>query len=402
MEVNQRSDFVHVGWTVAQADGVRIRQDGLKSRQRGLVSAREQLRVGVGGGDLFGELRSERTLVGPQIAGIAQPRTRMSCFPQPHGIRTRPQPASSFSRCDDREAVERSPHAVAGACSATCLSEHRRSGVRVIAPDRALGPRDAGLLLAAERAVDLGARIMRQGRSHIGALIAKGDRDFATEIDLHIESAIKASLAEATPEIPFLGEEEGGETNPERARWVLDPIDGTINFARDIPLCAISLSLLVAGEPVLGIVDAPFLGERFIARQGEGAFLNGNPITIFELPGLHEAIIGIADFKVGVGSEEENRVHLAVLARLAHQTLRVRMLGSAALDLAWLACGRLNATLMLSNLAWDVTAGLLLVREAGGFVYDYDGSPHTADSRYTIASVPSLVEPVRQIIAESM
>ena len=108
--------------------------------------------------------------------------------------------------------------------------------------------------------------------------------------------------------------------------------------------------------------------------------------------------MGVADFKVGVGSEEENRVHLAALGRLAHESLRVRMLGSAALDLAWLAAGRLNATLMLSNLPWDVTAGLLLVREAGGIVFDYDGSPHDAGSRYTLAAVPSLVEPVRRIV----
>jgi myo-inositol-1(or 4)-monophosphatase len=105
---------------------------------------------------------------------------------------------------------------------------------------------------------------------------------------------------------------------------------------------------------------------------------------------------------VGAGAEEENRVHLALVARLAHESLRVRMLGSAALDLAWLAAGRLNATLMLSNLPWDVSAGLLLVREAGGRVYDYDGSPHSAESRYTIASVPSLVDPVTRIVAEAM
>jgi len=226
---------------------------------------------------------------------------------------------------------------------------------------------EARLLLAAEAAVAVGARIMRQGRSHIGALIAKADRDFATDVDLHIESAIKSSLATAAPTIPFLGEEEGGGTDPARARWVLDPIDGTINFARGNSLCTISLSLVVAGEPVLGIVDAPFLDERFIARQGGGAFLNGNPITIFEVATLNEAIIGIADFKVGVGSEEANRVHLAVLARLAH-----------------------------------VTAGLLLVREAGGSVYDYDGSPHSAASRYTITTVPSLAKPILEIVAESM
>jgi myo-inositol-1(or 4)-monophosphatase len=265
---------------------------------------------------------------------------------------------------------------------------------------------DAALLLAAEAAVDMGARIMRHGRSHIGALISKGDRDFATDVDVHIESAIKSSLAEAAPEILFLGEEEGAtgsaDGGAERAWWVLDPIDGTINFARDIPLCTISLSLVRAGEPVLGIVDAPFIDERFIARRGRGAYLNGSPIRVFEVPNFAEAIVGVADFKVGVGSEEENRVHLAVLAQLARRSLRVRMLGSAALDLAWLASGRLNATLMLSNLPWDVTAGLLLVREAGGLVYDFDGSPHTQASRYTLASVPSLSQPLREIVGEAV
>lgn len=136
------------------------------------------------------------------------------------------------------------------------------------------------MLLAAEQAVDIGARILRQGRSHIGALIGKGDRDFATDVDLHIESEIRAWLTRATPQIPFLGEEGNGARELGGARWVLDPIDGTINFARDSPLCAISLSLLVAGQPVLGIVDAPLLGERFIARHGGGAYLNGNRVEM--------------------------------------------------------------------------------------------------------------------------
>ena len=261
---------------------------------------------------------------------------------------------------------------------------------------------DAGLLLAAEQAVDLGARILRQGRAHLGALVAKGDRDFASDVDFHIEAAIKASLARSTPDIPFLGEETGGGASTATPLWVLDPIDGTINFTRGSPLCTISLSLVVAGQPVLGIVDAPLLGERFVARERGGAFLNGARLTVAGVDGLREAIVGISDFKVGVGSEEENRVHLAVLARLARESLRVRMHGSAALDLAWLAAGRVNATLMLSNLPWDVTAGLLLVREAGGVVYDYDGSPHAASSRYTIASAPSLVGALCQIVQEAM
>jgi myo-inositol-1(or 4)-monophosphatase len=260
---------------------------------------------------------------------------------------------------------------------------------------------DAGLLLAAGRAVDVGAQMLLQGRSHIGTLVEKGDRDFATNVDLQIESAVRDSLARAAPGIPFLGEEEGGGAALD-AGWVLDPIDGTINFARDSPICAVSLSLIVAGQPVLGIVDAPLLGERFEARQGHGAYLNGRHITVAEVSGLREAIVGVADFKVGAGSEDENRIHLGVVARLARETLRVRMLGSAAIDLAWLASGRLGATVMLSNLAWDVTAGLLLVREAGGLVYDFDGSEHDSRSRFTLASVPELAKSIRLIVAEAM
>ena len=137
-------------------------------------------------------------------------------------------------------------------------------------------------------------RILRQGRSHIGALIGKGDRDFATDVDLQIETAIRASLAEAAPGIPFLGEEEGGEEGSGRARWVLDPIDGTINFARDSPLCTISLSLSLKVSRCLGIVEAPLLGERFIARQGAGAYLNGNAIAVTEVGVLQEAIVGLS------------------------------------------------------------------------------------------------------------
>lgn len=262
-------------------------------------------------------------------------------------------------------------------------------------------PNDARLLLAAEHAVDIGAQILRRGRAHIGALIAKGDRDFATDVDVRVEESIKSALRDATPEITFLGEEEGGSAEG-RAGWVLDPIDGTINFARDSPLCAISLSMVTDGEPVLGIVDAPFMAERFVARAGSGAYLNGARIEVQEVSSLREAIVGVADFKVGRGSEEENRIHLGVVRRLAAESLRVRMLGSAALDLAWLAAGRLNATVMLSNLPWDVTAGLLLVREAGGLVYDHDGSRHTGASRFTLASIPSLTGRVCDIVTEAM
>ena len=211
-------------------------------------------------------------------------------------------------------------------------------------------------------------------------------------------------LAQATPEISFLGEEETGEEDsgqhggcrPDRWHDQLRPgqsavLDLAIACARRDSQCS-------------GSIDAPLLGERFIARQGEGAYLNGTGDDRWSMcRSLGEAIIGVADFKVGVGSEEENRVHLAALARLARESLRVRMLGSAALDLAWLADGRLNATLMLSNLPWDVTAGL--VASAGGRRgrVRLRWLARTARiSRTRWRSVPSLVRAGQAIVVEAM
>jgi myo-inositol-1(or 4)-monophosphatase len=257
------------------------------------------------------------------------------------------------------------------------------------------------LLLAAEQAVEYGSRLLRQGQAHVGSLIPKGDRDYATSVDLAIERAVKETLAKATPEIPFLGEETGGDVHADTL-WTLDPIDGTLNFIKGSALCGISLALLSDGQPVFGIVDLPFLGERYIAREAGGAYLNGERLRVADVDGLHDAMIGLADFAVGPEAGYENHIHLALIKRLAVDAMRVRVHGSAALDLAWLAAGRLNATVMLSNLPWDVSAGALLVREAGGLVYDVDGTTHSTTSRFTIASAPGLFDSLCEVVADAV
>ncbi len=255
-------------------------------------------------------------------------------------------------------------------------------------------------LLAAERAMARGVELLAQGRSHYGALIGKGDRDYATAVDVAIEEAIKRELARAIADVPFLGEEEGGVGMDAPALWVLDPVDGTANFAKDSPLCGIALALVEEGRPTLALIELPFLGERYLAAEGQGCFLNGKRIAVHEVAGLHEAMVGFADFSVGPEPEEENRMHLALMRRLAVDAFRIRVHGSAALDLAWLAAGRLNATVMLSNLPWDVMAGVLLVREAGGSAFDLDGSEHSPQSRFTLASTQALAAPIRQLVGE--
>jgi myo-inositol-1(or 4)-monophosphatase len=259
----------------------------------------------------------------------------------------------------------------------------------------------AAALLAAERAVSEGARMLRQGRAHVGALIAKGDRDFATAVDLGIEEAVKEMLRGELPEIPFLGEEEGGPTLEEEVLWVLDPIDGTVNFMRGSPLCSVSLALVEQGQPTLAVVDLPLLGERYVAARGSGAFLNGRRIQVSRVERLHAATVGMADFSVSSDADEENRVHLEIVRALAIEALRIRVHGSEALDLAWLAAGRIDAALMLSNLPWDVSGGILLVREAGGVVFDGDGSEHSPRSSYTLASTPPLRAPLVRVVGDA-
>jgi myo-inositol-1(or 4)-monophosphatase len=254
------------------------------------------------------------------------------------------------------------------------------------------------LLLIAGGAVDGAARLLVQGRSHLGGLIAKGDRDYASRVDFQIEDAIRDALARATRDIPFLGEERGGHVRAPLL-WVLDPVDGTTNFIKGSPLCAISLALLSDGQPIFGIVDLPLLGERYVARAGAGAYLNGARLRMHDMHRLSDAVVGITDFAVADDRYVENPIHVALLARLAPQALGVRAHGSAALDLAWLAAGRLGASMMLSNRAWDVSAGVLLVREAGGLTYDWDGSEHDVDSRFTLASAPGLKDSVLALLA---
>jgi myo-inositol-1(or 4)-monophosphatase len=268
----------------------------------------------------------------------------------------------------------------------------------VIGADRTL--RLGTTLLGVERAVDKGAAVLRRGRAHVGAVIAKGDRDFATAVDIEAEETVKAALHELAPKVPFLGEEHLGAALGTEPVWVLDPIDGTVNFARGSPLCGLSLALLADGRPQLAIVDFPFLAERYIAVEGAGAYLNGHRIHCAPVEALDEAVVGLSDFSVGRDAPTENPLHLALVKCLASSALRVRLHGSEALDLAWTAAGHLGATIMLSNLPWDVSGGVLLVREAGGVVLDLDGTQHTPSAKCTVACAKGLQKALLDLIAD--
>jgi myo-inositol-1(or 4)-monophosphatase len=222
-------------------------------------------------------------------------------------------------------------------------------------------------------------------RTEIGAggeRTAKGSRDFATAADIQIERAVRQLLKDRTPEIGFFGEESGGgDPAAGRPTWVLDPIDGTVNFAYGLPLCGSSLALYDNGQPIIGAIDLPLLGESYIAARGHGAWLNGQRIQVQPHTRLAEALTVFGDVK---------REAAPVIGALAERSFRVRQLGSAAVALAWVAAGRVGALFTFANKSYDVGAGAILAREAGACVFDRDGKDHNLASRWTLVGHPLL------------
>lgn len=249
----------------------------------------------------------------------------------------------------------------------------------------------AALLSVASEAVARATGIIRTMTSF--SVAAKGDRDMVTDVDLAVEDAVREFLARETPEIGILGEERGHEGDKE-LWWALDPVDGTANFARGIPLCGVSLGLVEGRKSTVAAISLPFLDVTYTAVEGQGAFVGEERLEASKATELSDAIVSIGDFAVGEGADVKNRVRMALLAELGGRVQRIRFLGSAAIDLAWVAQGKLDATVILSNMPWDTMAGVLLVREAGGAVVDADDSEHSVDSAATIAVGAGLREQI--------
>jgi myo-inositol-1(or 4)-monophosphatase len=243
-------------------------------------------------------------------------------------------------------------------------------------------------LAVARRAVAEAAEFVRTHTP--GKLTEKGDRDPASEVDLAVERFVRDFLHNKTPEIEFLGEEEGGHLTGHGLLWMLDPIDGTVNFLHGFPLCAVSLSLFDADTVVVAVIDLPFIGTQYSAILGQGAYADDRRLRVSQTSTLANALISIDQYAFGHDAERKNRLRLRLTERLAHDAQRVRMLGASAIDLAWTAEGRLDACIMLGNKPWDTSAGVLIAREAGARVLDHDGSEHSPQSLFTIAVTPTL------------
>lgn len=217
--------------------------------------------------------------------------------------------------------------------------------------------------------------------------------DVVTEVDKASEALIVSRILEVRPEDGFLGEEGASRPGTSGVRWVIDPIDGTVNYLYRRPDFAVCIAAEVAGEVVAGVVFNPFIDELFAAALGHGATLNGRPIVVSTETRLAHALCG-----TGFGYEEAVRkVQGAVVARLVGEVRDIRRAGSAALDLCAVACGRLDIYYERGVRDWDVAAAGLIVREAGGRAGTLDGGPLTTESIWT-ASNGTLAADFRALI----
>ena len=250
------------------------------------------------------------------------------------------------------------------------------------------------LLDAAVAATRAGADIVRDAFGAASGAIEKAPGDWVSDTDTASERAVRSALLDAVPDIPVHGEEEGGA----RAEigWLVDPLDGTANFLHRLPVIGVSVALVADGEPVVGAVAAPLLGELYTARAGGGAHRNGAPIRVSDRP----VATGIAATGFPFRKKAERLdEYFPVFERALREFEDLRRAGAASLDLAWTASGTFDGYFEQALGPWDVAAGALLVREAGGVVTDWSGDDTAwLQSGDVVAAPPSVHERLLQLI----
>ncbi|MGD7000939.1 inositol monophosphatase family protein [Corynebacterium halotolerans] len=242
---------------------------------------------------------------------------------------------------------------------------------------------DSGELLKVAETVVAEAERMFIGGLGADPFELKAEGDFATEVDLKIETHLRRRLTELTA-IPVFGEEAGGQKRQPMV-WVVDPIDGTANYAAGNPMCSILVSLLVDGQPVVAVTAIPLLGRRLSAHEGSPLFLNGQPATPLRDRDKRVAQIGFSSVGSPLNSQFPSLVRQGLLSRLAETYLRPRITGSVGVDLAFTAQGIFGGAVSFSPHVWDNAAGVMLVRAAGGVVTDTEGRPWTPESAGVVA-----------------
>ncbi|MEE9242815.1 MAG: inositol monophosphatase [Mycobacterium sp.] len=254
----------------------------------------------------------------------------------------------------------------------------------------------AALLDAAAEVLDAVSAQFIAGHRAESAVAKKGN-DFATAVDLAIERRVVAELTRLTG-IGVHGEEFGGESLDAELVWVLDPIDGTFNYAAGLPTAAILLGLLADGQPVLGLTWLPFTSQRYTAMAGGPVRCNGEALERLEPTALADCVVGIGTFNVESRGHYPGRYRAAVLENLSRECSRIRMHGATGIDLAYVAAGSLGGAISFGHHIWDHAAGVALVRAGGGLVTDLAGEPWTVSSQSVLVAAPGVHEQLLETI----
>jgi myo-inositol-1(or 4)-monophosphatase len=228
----------------------------------------------------------------------------------------------------------------------------------------------------------------------------KGAGEFVSTADLRAERTLKTELKKARPAYAMLFEESGAAAGSDpRHRWIVDPLDGTTNFLHGIPHFAISIALERDGEIVAGVIYEPLRDEMYWAEKGAGAYVNDRRLRVSARRQLAESVIGTG---MPYRTHRDQAGYLATLGSVMAGTSGVRRMGSAALDLAYVAAGRYDGYWEFGTSPWDIAAGILVVREAGGYVSDMAGGHDMMSSGNLVAANSHLHLPLAALIKEAM
>ncbi len=247
-------------------------------------------------------------------------------------------------------------------------------------------------LLAARAA---GNYIMRNyDRAESLKIERKGKSDFVTQVDRGAEAEIVKIIRKHYPHHAILGEEGGASGSDHEVRWIIDPIDGTTNFLHALPHFAVSIGVEVRGRLEHGVIYAPATQDLYVASRGGGATLNSKRIRVSKIAELEDALIGTG---VPIRNPEMLDSYLPLMRRVAENTAGLRRAGSASLDLAYVAAGRLDGFFELNLKPWDIAAGIVLVQEAGGAVTGLvQGEP--LSHGHILASNAKLMAPLKELL----
>ena len=260
-----------------------------------------------------------------------------------------------------------------------------------------------GDVWVAKRAARAGAEVVQAGFFQALDTELKGAVDPVTQIDTEAEGAIRSVLHTHFPNDSILGEEGGGGDWRSARTWIVDPLDGTVNYVNRVPLVAISVALWDSGRPLVGVVVDVAHNDEFVAVTGEGATMNGHSIGVSDTPRLEDSLLV-------TGFPYDRREHAAAYLKVVEEVMvrnrGIRRLGAAALDLAWVACGRFDGYWEHGGphgiKPWDIAAGLLLVTEAGGLFTDHTGQVNRLDASAFVASNGKIHEELRSIVEATM